>query len=75
MDTKLEKGSVWGFMRGTFSSKKLMLTYDYTELGIGVWSGWRETRTVCSTTPFPKIHTFISVPYKPLFPKTTPPFL
>ena len=51
---------------------------DYNDLqkrGSLLWSGWRETRTGSSTTPFPKLHTIISVSYKPLFPKTTPPFL
>ena len=31
MDTKLEKGSVWGILRGTFFSELLMITEDYTE--------------------------------------------
>jgi len=52
-----------------------MIRVSYRTWEFVVWSGWRETRTGSSTTPFPKLHTIISVSYKPLFPKTTPPFL
>ena len=61
-------------MKG-LEGKYLIITEDYTDSEVGVWSGWRETRTGSLTTPFPKLHTIISVSYKTIFPKTTPPFL